>query len=188
MATIAEEVAKKFNSMREVSVVMHYAVHDHQDIISPNTLAFPSITDFIDKNCMQTMRHLWLAALSRQEEENATKVIDADFTIADRFEKMMTKALSPHERTLDTQFIKAAAYPVPPAYVVKLPLNPKGLRLEILSTLVPFEKTREMLLRLEKVLEAPMRALQIGHTPINDVEALRASGTVVTQASKLIYN
>lgn len=188
MTTVAQEVVQKFNSMREVSVVMHYALHDHQDIISPNTLALPSITDFIDKSCMPTMRQLWLNALSREEEKDSVKMIDADMTIADRFEKMMTKALSPRENSMGVQFIKAAAYPVPPEYIVKLPVYPKDLRIEILSTLVPFEKTREMLLRFEKTLEAPMRALQIGHVPINDVAALRASGTVISQANKLIYN
>ncbi len=188
MSTIAEEVAKKFNSMREVSVIMHYSLHDHENIISPNTVAFPSITDFIDKRNMQTMRQLWLNALSRHNEGLSEKIIDADTSIGDKFERMLTKALSPRELDLGTSFVKAAEYPVPSAYVVKLPVYPKDLRIEILNTLVPFEKTREMLLRLEKVLDAPMRALQIGHTPINNVEALRASGTVVNSSNKLIYN
>jgi hypothetical protein len=188
MTDIAQEVAQKFNSMREVSVVMHYALHDHQDIISPNTLTLPSVTDIIDKSCMQAMRQLWLNALSREEEKDSVRIIDADLTIADRFEKIMTKALNPPENSMSVQFIKAAAYPVPPEYVVKLPVYPKDLRIEIISTLVPFEKTREMLLRFEETLEAPMRALQIGHIPINDVTALRASGTVISQTNRLIYN
>ncbi|PZO86114.1 MAG: hypothetical protein DI626_06895 [Micavibrio aeruginosavorus] len=187
MISFKQEVAEVLNSMREVSVIMHYGVHDHNDIISPNTVSFPSITDMIDKSCMKTMRQLWLDALSRGKNDDEGKILDAGTSIADKFEKMLTEAISPREKDMTSQFVKAAAYPVPSAYAVKLPLHSKDLRLEIINTLVPFQKTREMLLRLEKTLEAPMRALQIGHSPINDVEALRASGTVVSGA-KLIYN
>lgn len=187
MSALQEEVVKKFNSMREVSVVMHYGLHDHNEIISPNIIAFSPITDMIDSKCMGTMRQLWLNALSRDDHDDGTKILDAGVSITDRFEKMLTEAMSPQDRAITSQFVKAAAYPVPAAYAVKLPLKPNDLRLEILNALVPFKKTREMLLRLEKTLDAPMRALQIGHTPINDVVALRASGTVIS-GNRLIYN
>jgi|GEM_PF-5981300 len=188
MSGIAQEVAKKFNAMREVSVIMHVGLYDHHDIISPNTIGMPSVVDIIDESCMKTMRQLWLNALENDDAASSAPILGKEETLFDRFESLLKKAMAPKEKDLTAGFVKAAAYPVPPAYAVKLPLHDKGLRIEILSTLVPFQKTRDMLLRLEKVLDAPMRALQIGHTPINDVEALRASGTVVSTTNKLIYN
>lgn len=186
MQSVAQEVAKKFNAMREVSVIMHVGVYDHHEIISPNTIGMPSVVDTIDESCMKTMRQLWLNALENSETE--APVLGKSDTLFERFENLLKKAMAPKEKDLTVSFVKAAAFPVPPAYAVRWPLHDQDLRLEILSTLVPFQKTREMLLRLEKILESPMLALQIGHTPINDVEALRASGTVVSASNKLILN
>lgn len=188
MTDLATEIARKFNAMREVTVIMHYSLHDHEDIISPNTLSFPSITDQIDKKCMPAIRELWLKSLAQNETDISGKILDAEESLDNKFENLLSRALHPQTREINEVFIRAAAYPVPSIYAIRLPLRPKELRLEILNLLVPFEKTRDMLLRLEKILEAPMRALQIGHTAINDVSALRASGTVISDTNNLIIN
>lgn len=188
MQSVSRDVAKKFNAMRAVSVTMHYAVHDHDDLISPNTLTFPTITDSIDKKTCEGLRELWLHAVKADKEAAKVQLNEpqpeTEQSSMERAFSFMAQAL--HGQIME-RFVRSAVYPVPGAYMVLLPVR-SNMRTDIISNLVPFERTREMLLRLEDKLESPMRVLQIGHMPVNDVDALRASGTIIMQAGKLIYN
>ena len=161
-------ISKKLQAMREVSVIMHYAVHDHEDIISPNSLSLPSITDTIDVRSLETMRSLWLKAASKEE----VKPVDIQESTLNKFERLLAQAMVSVFQSSKEHFIRAAAYPVPSEYMVLLPVR-SNMRAEIIGNLVPFEKTRDMLLSLEEKLESPMRILQIGHVPVNGGEKLK---------------
>jgi hypothetical protein len=175
----------KIVAVREVSVTMQYAVYEHDDIISPNTITFPSITDSIDKKTCEGLRELWLNAV-RQNNKISAVVLDdkpEDETPIERLFVAMTKAL--HGQFMES-FVRSAAYPVPAEYTVSLPVR-SNMRVDIISNLIPFERTRDMLLRLEDKLESPMRVLHIGHAPADAIGIFRASNTGA-QPKTVIFN
>ncbi len=174
---------KKLQAFREVSVVMHYAIADHDGIISPNQFAFPSKTDEIDTKSVDIIRHVWLDALAHPKEDIG--VIGAKPKTT---EDILSEALkSPANLKIDEAFIRAAAYPVPQSYRIDLPVGPKDLRLEILNGLIPFRETRAMFMRLETELLSPIRALQIGHVAVNALEEIKAS-VQLSSSHTLRYN
>ena len=168
--------------MREVTVIMHYAIPDHKvtgELISPFYFTFPSKTDVVDSKEIETLRKFWRDALTRRHPEADTTIKNKP--LEEKLRDIMAAAIRPaQEMTTEEALVVAAKYPIPSEYVVVLPPKGKSLRQEIIETLVPFRDTRAMLLRLENNLESPMRVLQIGHTSVSSTEELRAAANLTS--------
>lgn len=169
------EVQKNLEAMREVTVIMHYAIDGYPAMINSNKLCLPARTDTIDPKSLDTMRHVWLDALARPQIEFHPSALKPkrDKTLEDILADALKSVTEDAE--VQASFVKASRLPVPSEYAVMLPLVGPAMRKEILTCLVPFQETRAMLLRLEDTLELPMRCLEIGHTPVNSVTELQAS-------------
>lgn len=138
-------VSERLSEIRVVRTAFYFCAADDRDgkkgfsyfIKSPNVIMMPEKTDVIKTDRLEDLRRLWL------------KNVDGD--------KMMTS------------FVRAAKHPVPSDYKIELPVPEpeKGLRADIIGSLIPFEETRAMFLRLERDLDLPMREILIAHTPVN---------------------
>ena len=168
MQTIRQQdilsVSSAMASLRNVRIILIYAaplpLPDElgrtysMHFINPNELAMPEVKDNIDSSGIDTIRNLYLKRLQAAGD------------------------------TLTAQFVREAIFPIPAEYQVEMPGTPPGdsARVEAIEQLVPFVKTRAMLLRLETELDLPMREIRIGHTAVHSSEEIAAMEEIARQA------
>lgn len=150
---------------------------DFSSVVSPNHFTFPPVIDTLDTSDLETIRSVWLQANKRKKSESVLLAEGAgEESLEDKLGRLLGEAVRDSDNeNVQASFIQAAKYPVPSEYVVRLPEPPNPLRQEILETLVPFQESRAMLLRLENTLDLPLRTVMVGHTRAHRVDELKAS-------------
>lgn len=178
-----ERTIQNLDRMRYVNVTIYYAGDaspqrrektgvSYSNVLSENFIALPAKVDTLDTSGLDMMRDLWRRAVERQQE--GSEILHrAQETAVETFARLLQQEAASKNALLD--FIAAAKYPVPSEFFVILPEEARSVRKDIIGALVPFEQTRQMLLRLEDTLDLPMRHLAISHTRTNRVDELRAT-------------
>lgn len=178
-----QKTIQNLDLMRHVSVTI-YVAHaasakrqeedglSHSNVISENFIAMPSKIDIMDTSGLKLIREMWKRSVARQADDQPV-LHNKDETVEEKFARLLTQTTTSKENMM--AMIDAAKYPVPNEFSVILPQEARPIRKEIISLLVPFQQTREMLLRLEDNLELPMRHVSIMHSRAHAVDELKAT-------------
>ncbi len=177
------EAQDKAKRMRLVSVTISYAqaateqqieqtgmAYTH--IISPNSIRLPEQADFIEDVDLSVIRDAWVASQERIDSQRKIKIPHISEGV-DKFVNAFFHKIGIEMSHASRAFIQAAEFPIPPEYKINLPLAGEDFRKELINAFVPFEGTKEMLLRLEGALDLPMRTIDVQTTRLAEEEALR---------------
>lgn len=182
-ASLAQKV-ESLDLFRHVTVTLFFACEasskrkeetglEHSNLISENFIVMPPTVDTLDTTDLPLFRKLWLESIERQPDED--KLIAKPETTEEIFIHLLDRTQAHHSKTMLEHFVASAKYPVPSEYSVKLPDLEASFRKEVIGSLIPFIQTRKMMLRLEDSLDLPIRSINIGHSAIGSVDALKAT-------------
>lgn len=127
-------------------------------VIGANPIKLPSIEDTVDEESLETIRDSWLYALSRTTHFQRLKVGE------NPLHRYISIEQSKDERAKLAQDVIGTRHPVPSVYVFSLPFvtnDNDDDRRHIISSLVPFNESRKLLLKMEETLVLPIASVNI---------------------------
>lgn len=126
-------------------------------IINNNDISLPTELDTVETDRLQQLRETWIKSLDRPKASLSSRPEDPEEIISWVLHNMAKDA----DKKLLKALIENASLPIPSDYSIVLPMMSKEDKKHLISSLVPFQNTREMLLRLEDELKLPMRVVRI---------------------------
>jgi|GEM_PF-3904010 len=139
-------------------------------VVNPNHISLERTVDLVDSESLETLRKTWVASLSDIPEVSLINE-QGDIAMAAfiKLSKELNRAALSHEAT---------DIPIPDDYTISLmPKTPETAlqRQRIISGLVPFKKTKEMLLRFEETLDLPIATVRMASARVNGDVTMQAS-------------
>lgn len=163
------DMEKHFRAMRVVNLMIYCTQDGHPNLVSKNDITLAPKIDMLDRKSLDTMRQVWMKKVSEAPDEKPTITYDSSRNVVE----FMSAAMQVGRKRVTQALIEDAELPVPSEYAVVLPIASKDVRRHILSCLIPFRESRDMLLRLEDNLDLPMRCVRVGHMPLMPADEVR---------------